>query len=432
VRFQKPREIAVRVLLQREKGADYVENVLDRELPLLAPADRALCQEIVYGVVRWQAALDWLIAQKTEGRAQKAALQILLRLGLYQMFWLDRVPDHAAVNETVALARQMGFGPQSGFVNALLRGYAREREAAKKFLEELKAAQPHLGFSHPQWLCDRWKAKWGDRKLRQLLEWNNTPPKTYARINALKIDAGKLLEQWRNEGVEYDFIRRDWFEENLVFELKSHPPLAALPSFQQGLFYIQDPGTLLAVRMLDPQPGETVLDFCAAPGGKTTYIAQLMLNRGRVVAQERQYDRLPLLRENCERLGATCAEVVRSDGPVFPELNVCFDRILVDAPCSNTGVMRRRVDLRWRIRLEEIERLRSLQLELLREAAALLKPDGVLVYSTCSLEPEENVEVAKEFLANHREFKLESERDLLPFTDGVDGAYTIEFKRVES
>ena len=308
MRFQKPREIAVRVLLQREKGADYVENVLDRELPSLAPADRALCQEIVYGVVRWQATLDWLIAQKTEGRPQKTALQILLRLGLYQMFWLDRVPDHAAVNEAVELARQMGFGPQSGFVNALLRGYARERDAAKKSLEELRTARPHLGYSHPEWLCDRWRQRWGEGKLRQLLEWNNTPPKTYARINTLKIDAGRLLEQWRNEDVEYDFIRRDWFEENLIFELKSHPPLTVLPSFQQGLFYIQDPGTLPAVLMLDPQPGETILDFCAAPGGKTTYMAQLMRNQGRVVAQERQYDRLPLLRGNCERLGATCVE----------------------------------------------------------------------------------------------------------------------------
>ncbi|HXT40844.1 MAG TPA: 16S rRNA (cytosine(967)-C(5))-methyltransferase RsmB [Candidatus Angelobacter sp.] len=423
MRFQKPREIAVRVLLHREKGADYVENVLDRELPSLAPADRALCQEIVYGVVRRQATLDWLIAQKTEGRAQKTALQILLRLGLYQMFWLDRVPDHAAVNETVELARQMGFGPQSGFVNALLRGCARERDAVKKSLEELRTAHPHLGYSHPGWLCDRWRQRWGDGKLRQLLEWNNTPPKTYARINTLKIDAGRLLEQWRNEDVEYDFIRRDWFEENLIFELRSHPPLTELPSFQQGLFYIQDPGTLLAVSMLDPQPGETVLDFCAAPGGKTTYMAQLMRNQGRVVAQERQYDRLPLLRENCERLGATCAEVVRSDGPVFPELNVHFDRVLVDAPCSNTGVMRRRVDLRWRIRVEEIERLRAVQLELLNEAASILKPNGVLVYSTCSLEPEENGGVVNKFLAGHPEFKLESERELLPFEDGVDGAF---------
>jgi len=427
VRVQKPREIAARVLQQREKAADYVENLLEAGLPSLSPADRSLCQELVYGVVRRQRTLDWLIARKTERRVQKATLQILLRLGLYQMFWLDRIPHHAAVNETVELARQLGCGPQSGFINALLRGYASERDETKKLLDELKANQPGLGYSHPDWLCERWQKRWGAEKLRQLLEWNNAPPKTFARVNTLRTETGKLLEQWRDEDVEYDFVRRDWLEENLVFELKSHPPLTSLPSFQKGFFYVQDPSTLLPVRELGPRPGENILDLCAAPGGKTTYIAQLMQNRGRVIAKERQYDRLSLIRENCGRLGVTCAELVRSEGPVFPELNVHFDRILVDAPCSNTGAMRRRVDLRWRIRPEEIERLRTVQLELINEAASILKPNGVLVYSTCSLEPEENGEVAKEFLASHSSFSLEFERELLPFADGVDGAYVAKF-----
>lgn len=420
---QKPREIAVRILQRRERGAEYVENLLETELGLLAGADRGLCQELVYGVVRWQDTLDWLIARKTGGRAQKAALQILLRLGLYQMFWLDRVPDHAAVNGMVELAKQFGFGSQSGFVNAVLRGYARDRDETRKQLEELKATQPAPGYSHPDWLCERWRKRWGAEKLRQLLEWNNTRPKTYARVNTLRADPGKLLDQWRDEKVEYDFFRRDWTGENLVFELKSHPPLGNLPSFQQGLFYVQDPSTLLAVRELNPQPGDTILDLCAAPGGKTTYLAQLMQNRGRVVAQDRYFDRLRFIKDNCARLGITMVETSRGEGVVFPDLNVHFNRILVDAPCSNTGVMRRRVDLRWRIRPEEIERLRAEQLELLDGVAAILKPGGTLVYSTCSLEPEENGEVVKEFLSRHPELRLESERELLPFTDGVDGAY---------
>src|SRR5439155_1446965 len=154
----------------------------------------------------------------------------------------------------------------------------------------------------------RWPKRWGAEKLRQLLAWNNTPPKLFARVNALRADAARLLEQWRSEGIEYDFVRRDWFEENLIFELKSHPPLATLPSFQQGLFYVQDPSTLLAVHELDPQPGESVLDLCAAPGGKTTYVAQLMQNRGRLVAEELNPIRLELLRANCARLGVACAE----------------------------------------------------------------------------------------------------------------------------
>jgi len=429
VRVQKPREIAARVLLQRDRGADYVEHLIEAELPSLAPGDRALCQELTYGVVRWQRTLDWLIARKTAGRTQKAALQTLLRLGLYQMFWLDRIPDHAVVNETVALARQLGYGPQSGFINAMLRGRARERDETKKLLEEIKTAQPGLGYSHPDWLCERWQKRWGPEKLRQLLDWNNTAPKLFARLNTLRTDAAKLLEQWRREGIEYDFVRRDWFEENLVFELKSHPSLATLPSLNQGLFYVQDPSTLLAVHELDPQPGETVLDLCASPGGKTTYIAQLVQNRGRIVAEDLNRIRLELLRENCARLGVACAEYASHIGIAVPELTAQADRVLVDVPCSNTGVMRRRVDLRWRIRPEEIERLRSTQLELLHDAAVQTKPGGVLIYSTCSLEPEENGVAVKEFLASHPDFDLDRQRELLPFSDGVDGAFVATLRR---
>jgi 16S rRNA (cytosine967-C5)-methyltransferase len=448
VRVQKPREIAARILQQRGEGADYIENLLSdglsslapvdrapRQEPVsgtgvspvsrgLSPVDRALCQEIVYGVVRWQRTLDWLIDRKTNSRAQKAGLQVLLRLGLYQMFWLDRVPDHAAVHETVELAKQRGFGSQAGFLNALLRAYARERDETIRALAALKASAPGLGYSHPDWLCERWQKRWGADAMRQLLDWNNTAPKTFARVNTLRTGAGKLLEQWRSENVEYDFVRRDWLEENLVFELKSHPSLAALPSFQQGLFYVQDPGALMAPRALDPQPGESILDLCSAPGGKTTYIAQLMQDRGRLVAGDSSDLRLQLLRENCARLGVAVVET-----GVRLESGAKFDRVLVDAPCSNTGVMRRRVDLRWRIRPEEIPRLCGLQGKLLDEASAQTRPGGVLVYSTCSLEPEENSEVARGFLAKHPDFTLEHERELLPFADGVDGAYVARFSK---
>jgi len=439
VRIQKPREIALRVLRRHTAGKQFVENLLDAHLAdaPLAPKDRALCQELVCGIVRWRATLDWLIARKTTGRTQKAALQILLRLGLYQLFWLDRVPEHAAVNETVELAKRSGFGPQAGFINALLRGYLRERDVTERLLAELKTTQPHLGHSHPEWLVARWQRRWGAEKTAQLMEWNNTPPPTFARVNTLKAEPGKLLAQWRDENVEYDFFRRDWCEENLIFELKSHPPLAKLPSLRQGLFYIQDPSTLLAVRELEPQPGEAVLDLCAAPGGKTTYIAQLMNNEGRVIAQDVSEERLALVRQNCVRLGVTCVETKLLPGAsqraagILPAegssasgtLAARFDRVLIDVPCSNTGVMRRRVDLRWRICPEEIERLRYIQLDLLRQAASRVKRGGVLVYSTCSLEPEENGEVVKQFLSEHADFKLERERELLPFADGVDGAY---------
>jgi 16S rRNA (cytosine967-C5)-methyltransferase len=495
---QNPREIAARVLGQRKAGGEFTENLLDRALQSssssfssssskiqsrtrtrsededekkLSSADRGLCQELVYGVVRWQAALDWLIDRKTGGREQRPGLQNLLRLGLYQIFWLDRIPPHAAVHESVELAKHSGFGQQSGFINAILRGYLRETDATRKLLDDLKAADPATGCSHPEWLVARWQKHFGADKTAQLLEWNNTPPKTFARVNALKFcssrrkealtsesefsqslltsaatselrDAGDLLARWREENVDYDFVRRDWLEENLVFELKSHPSLNSLASFRDGWFYVQDPGTLLAPRELGAQPGETVLDLCAAPGGKTTYLAQLMNNDGKIVACDISEDRLKLIRENCARLGVNCVEFCSSRGnEALSEKNetgqslltsaatkMKFDRILVDAPCSNTGVLRRRVDLRWRISAPEISRLQQTQLELLIFAATKLKPSGVLVYSTCSLEPEENSEVVKEFLAAHSNFKLETERALLPFADSVDGAYIARLK----
>ncbi len=425
----------MRVLQLRETEPDFVENIFERELAeaRISPVDRALCQELVYGIARWQETLDWLIARKTEGREQKINLLILLRIGLYQMFWLDRIPNHAAVHETVEIAKKMGFVSQAGFINAVLRGYTRDREETEKLLEQIKRTEPPIGYSHPLWIYQRWQARWGAEKTAALMEWNNTPPKTFARVNTLKLGTAKeLMNMWDIEGVKYIARKFDWTDDDLVFELESHPPLAKLKSFQKGLFYIQDPSTLLAVKILDPKPRETILDLCSAPGGKTTFIAQLMQNRGKVFAQDIDWERLDLVKENSLRLGLTCIETSIAPEHLIEKPSLRFDRILIDAPCSNTGVMRRRVDLRWRIQPDEIQRLRETQLNLLRRAAPRLKPGGILVYSTCSLEPEENQEVIKAFLAEHPQFTLESERELVPFVDQVDGAYVAAMKSIAS
>lgn len=292
-------------------------------------------------------------------------------------------------------------------------------------LATLKATQPAIGWSHPDWLWDRWRARWGEDSAARLLVWDNTPPPTFARVNTLKTDAGRLLERWRlHEGVEYDLFQRDWCGENLIFELKSHAPLPRLGSFRDGWFYVQDPSTLMSVRLLDPRPGESVLDLCAAPGGKTTFIAQLQGGNGSILACDTAPDRLQLLAENSRRLGAgqITPQLIGATWPLALGVRQ-FDRVLVDAPCSNTGVLRRRVDLRWRLRVEEIARLRRDQLRLLEMAAPRVAPGGVLVYSTCSLEPEENAQVVQAFLARYHHFRLDTSRELLPFGDGVDGAY---------
>jgi 16S rRNA (cytosine967-C5)-methyltransferase len=451
---QNPRQIAARILSQRQTSGEFTENLLETALASarLSPADRGLCHELVCGVVRWLATLDCLIARKTDpARQQRPALVNLLRLGLYQIFWLDRIPPHAAVHETVELARQAGHGAQAGFINAVLRSYLRESEAIKKILADMKRSQPALGWSHPEWLVERWRRQFGEEKTRDLLAWNNLPPKTYARVNALKFDggtleptpanrrdrltpatavmkeSGDLLTRWREENVEYEFFERDWTGENSVFELKSHPSLARLGSFRDGWFYVQDPSTLLAPMLLDPQPRETILDLCAAPGGKTTVLAQRMHNQGKIVASDADLNRLKLVRDNCTRLGVTCVEL--GNNLPSPDDGRKFERILVDAPCSNTGVMRRRVDLRWRIQAAELGRLSATQLDLLHQAAPRLAAGGVLIYSTCSLEVEENSEVVRQFLEKEPGFRLETARQLLPFVEGVDGAYVARLKK---
>jgi 16S rRNA (cytosine967-C5)-methyltransferase len=432
VEAPKPREFAARALRLADQPGDFIENRLEhiRGFSELTEPDRRLAMELTFGVIRWRDTLQWLVDQKRgDNQSTKPGLDHLLHLGLYQLFWLDRVPDHAAVNETVELAHRLGFRRQAGYINAVLRNYVREKEATRAAIERLKKDAPATGFSHPAWLVDRWRKQTGDADLLKLLEWNNTPPATFARINPLRLDPAKLLERWRlEENVDYEFFLRDWTGENLMFELKSHPPLGRLPTFQEGGFYIQDPSTVLPVRMLDPQPGETVLDLCAAPGGKTTLIAQFMQNQGTIIANDASPPRLKMLKENCRRLGVDCVKLSKPDDlSTIPPDSV--DRLLLDAPCSNTGVMRRRVQLRWRLKSTEIERLAGQQATLLNRWAGLVRPGGVVVYATCSLEPDENAAVVQAFLAANAGFQLEEQRELVPWRDGVDGAFAAKLRR---
>ena len=424
--MEKPREIAAELLLQRQKGA-FVETLLDSALAKtsLKSEDRRFLQELVYGVVRWELTLDWLIAEKTAGKPQKEIVQNLLRLALYQLFWLERVPSYAAVNETVEICKQHGLDPQAKFINAVLRGYGREMELTRQRLEELRLRKPWLGFSHPEWLYRRWEKQWGAQKAVRLMEWNNSAPPTYARVNTLKTDADALAGRWAGEGVIFEEASWRWIPAKTVFLLRGHPPLQEVATFREGWFYIQDPSTLLAAHLLEAQKGDSVLDMCAAPGGKTTYIAQLLGNEGQVIAQDIEPERFKLVEENAARLGASCITTGGFDS------HAQFDRVLVDAPCSNTGVMRRRVELRWRIKPEEIKRLSITQLEILKKAAERTRPGGVLVYSTCSLERDENQEVVGQFLAATKDFRLDREVELMPVNDGVDGAYCARMKRLD-
>jgi 16S rRNA (cytosine967-C5)-methyltransferase len=433
VQVEKPRQFASRILLRHQKGAEFIEEIFDEVIAGagLKPVDRALVQEIAYGCVRWQAVLDYFMDKLTNGRTQPPPMRVLLRMGIYQSLMLDRVPGHALVNESVNLARLMGLEPHTGFVNAVLRTCERDREKLLAEWQSLKQAQPAVGWSHPKWLVERWEQRLSKDELLALLEWNNQPPSVFARLNPLRTLPEATIESWRADGLGYHFRSYDWVPENLVFELKSVPSVTHLPGFQKGAFYIQDPSTLLAVKLLDPQPGERILDLCAAPGGKTTYIAQVIDDDGEIAASDIDAERLKLVTENCKRMHITSVSTYQAEELENYRRNggEPFDRVLVDAPCSNTGVIRRRVDLRWRLRATEFARLRKLQLELLHRATSLLKPGGVLVYSTCSLEPEENEQLIRAFLEDYPLFDLETERTLFPPRDKVDGAYVARLRR---
>lgn len=359
-----------------------------------APKERAFVQELFYGCLRQKLALEYLIAQSA-GKPPRRSVATILELGLYQLIFM-RVPAHAAVHEAVELAKKHASPAEAKFVNAVLR---RVDPAV------LQQAEPWVRLSHPRWLWERWRDRYGETDARALCEWNNRPPSIYIRFNTLKVAAS----------------------ESLSARVEDAGALFASDAWQNGEFYVQDPSTLIAVDELDPQPGERVLDMCAAPGGKTTYIAQKMQNRGQIIAADSSNSRLGLVAENCRRLGVEIVATLACEGT---RLDRClrgeqFDRVLLDAPCSNTGVMRRRPDLRWRIEEKEIGRLAALQRKLLGKAAEFVKVGGVLVYSTCSLEPEENERVVEQLPG----FILESQRATWPPRDDMDGTFVARFRR---
>jgi 16S rRNA (cytosine967-C5)-methyltransferase len=403
------RETALAALRLWRKEKRFADSVISGTLAKaeLTHSDRAFALELFYGVLRNLTLLDFWIGCM-RGSHVESSVRDVLRLGVYQLFLL-KTPEHAAVHETVALAPQK----QRPIVNGVLRAATRQRS---ELLTRADAQPLFIRTSHPQFLVDRWQNHFGAEHAEELCKWNNRAAAIYGRINRLKIDPKtfrQLYPEARPLPDNPDFVEFDTWS------------AAALES---GHCYIQDPSTVLACQLLDPKPGERILDACAAPGGKTTYLAQLMQNRGTIIACDRDPDRLQILRDNVARLGATivrpiCQDWIRDDLPKEIALSAPFDRIVVDAPCTNTGVIRRRIDVRWRLRLKDFSRMPNEQFMITRAVLQLLKPDGVLVYSTCSLEPEENEQLVRRLLSELPGLRLEAERDSLPFRDGFDGAF---------
>lgn len=409
------RRLALAALRRWRTGREFSDQVV-RDLfsrSGLSGADRAFALELFYGALRNLTLLDFWIGQLRAAPVDAQSRDIL-RLGLYQILLIETAA-HAAVFETVELA-----APRArGLINALLRRALREKNRLTTLADEQPLA---TRFSHPQFLIAKWTSQLGAEATRALCRWNNLPAPVYARINPLKISAAAFLEKYPGAAL---------LPGRANFAALSDPAAA----LRSGDCYIQDPSTALACELLAPSPNETVLDACAAPGGKSSYLAAMMQNSGTLVAADRDDARLERLGSNLTRLGVTNATIVRCDWREPESIRAAqfqaqtFHQILLDVPCSNTGVMRRRVDLRGRLRPDAFAIMPAQQLAILQNVAPLLKPGGSFVYSTCSLEPEENEEAVAKFLQTHPEFRLTTSERSLPFRDGFDGAFAARLEK---
>lgn len=409
------REIALEILYGVETKESYSNLELNFLLDKYNPSreERALATEIVYGVLRRRNTLDWIIEQFSRRTLDKMTpwIRNILRLSVYQLLFLDRIPVSAACNQGVELAKKRGHLGVSKFVNGVLRSIARNLDNLPCPKEEDLPHYISIKYSHPFWMVKRWLTRLGKEETIRLCEVNNQNPPLTIRANTLKVSRKELMDIL--EKCEIKVETGSLVPE--AIKIKGVGSLSRLESYQKGFFQVQDESSMLVAYLVDPQPGETILDACSAPGGKATHLAQKMQNRGKIIANELHPHKIELIKENCRRLGIDIIETQIGDARNLSDTYLeKIDRVLVDAPCSGLGVLRRKPDARWKKELESIGKLREIQLSILESAAKCVKPGGIIVYTTCSIEPEENIEILKAFLERNKEFQLGNILEYLP------------------
>ncbi len=437
-----PRETALHLLRRIETGGAYADRILaSREVGDLALLDRSFVRELVLGVLRWKLRLDHIIDRYYTGKPSslKPAIRMILRLGLYQMMFLDAVPEWAAVNESVEMASRVSGRGAAGLVNALLRRFSREGEPpvpAGDPTEQISVEQ-----SFPRWITQRWIDQFGQETAEAVMQASNEKHAVSIRANTRQTSVGSLISALADEGFEA-------VESEMPGYLVVPKATGLFDSslFREGRFIAQDGAAAMAAILLDPKPGELVLDLCSAPGGKTTHCAELMNDSGRIDAVDRNRARLGLVHDAAERLSHRSITCIEGDAAMFgSDGEKWYDRILLDVPCTGTGVFSKRPDMKWRKNRRDLERIATLQFEMLVNAGRLLKPGGVLVYSTCSLEPEEDEVVVHRYLeltAEERGYDVAEMRDdrfkkyerevgylILPHEMHGAGAFAVKLKR---
>lgn len=438
------RGLAVKILNRVERTDAYLEKLLDNELrnSELNGPDKALLYEIVHGVIRWMGRLDWVLNGFYKGQFSKAIpnLKNGLRVALYQIMFLDKIPDHAAVNEAVEFVKRLQGQKPADLTNAILRNIIRSKNGIRyPDPEEDLPGYISAYYSHPSWMVKRYLKRFGRENTEKLLAVNNEKPYLTLRINLLKVkpnEFGSLLNS-----VNLKYHRGKYLSE--FFKLQNLTNITAWDLYTKGYFNIQDESAGLACRLLDVKPGMRVLDMCSAPGGKVAYLANLMQNQGEIIAIDRYESRLKLVEKNLNRLEVTCVKIIEMNALEYE--GELFDRVLADVPCSGTGTISKKPDIKWKKDLMDLRKMRELQLNLLNKAATLVRKDGCVVYSTCSIEPEENYEIISSFLSDHPGFRFisaagEFAPDLvdengciqtLPHVHQMDGAFSAKLLRIE-
>ncbi|MBF2064430.1 MAG: 16S rRNA (cytosine(967)-C(5))-methyltransferase [Calothrix sp. C42_A2020_038] len=403
------RQIAFIALRDVHKGA-FVDVALDRALKKfnsinLPDNERRLITELVYGCVRRQRSLDAVLDKigKKKAHQQPKDLRSILHVGLYQLIYQDRIPASAAVNTTVELAKDNGFPQLAGVVNGMLRHYLRLGEGQKQKEEKQKQ---ELGILHsfPDWIIEVWVKQFGIEETEKLCEWMNRTPTIDLRVNLLRTSVQEVEQAFDIAGIEYQ--RLQYLPQALRLTGNSGA-IQNLPGYHQGWWTVQDSSAQLVGHLLDPQPEEVIIDACAAPGGKTTHIAELMQDKGKIWACDRTASRLRKLEENAHRLQLKSIQICTGDSRNLPQFINTADRVLLDAPCSGLGTLHRHADARWRQTPQSVEELSTLQRELLSHTAKYVKPGGILVYATCTLHPLENEVVVESFLAANNNWEIE-------------------------
>jgi 16S rRNA (cytosine967-C5)-methyltransferase len=410
-----PRQAASETLLRIRKESGFADRLIDGELSkgALCGPDRGLYVELVFGVLRRQGTLDYILQQLLEKPMIELDPQalVILRIGLYQLTCLDRIPESAAVNESVNLAKLITPGT-SGLINAVLRNYLRRRETiCFPDVATNPSAAIAVRHSQPEWLAEQWLAQLGVAEAGQLAEASSQQPPLTLRVNTLCSRRNQLLQEFEKQGISATACR---FSPDGISVAGRHT-ITTLPGFEAGLFAIQDEASQVAGILLGAEAGERIWDACAAPGGKSGHLAQQMDDRGELIATDISRSKLTRVHENMRRLGISCLSTAVADlhqSDTFPHGS--FDRILLDAPCSGLGVIRRNPEAKWRLFSGDITRLAAVQKTLLKNTANRLKPGGVLLYSTCSTSEAENEEVVEEFLSQNPGFVLENLNELFP------------------